>query len=227
MNACTRTFTVELTEADTARLGKENAELQIEISRLEFEKKKLSAKIKPLDERSDKIAHIIISGHEERDIECYWSYDWKKGIKTLHRSDTGEQIERDTIKDYERQPSLPMSNAVPRLFTNCPSCLYVKSGNPCAAALCGNPAMIHRSIPGPCDHPLESRVEESNVVTCGICNTVLDVAPITREMQAVELSETIAMEAPANVAEEAAFSRDHLPLDDEWTLPVGPVPEAA
>lgn len=229
MNTCTRTLRRKLTEEDVARLGTENAHLQIDIAHLKFERKKITAKIKPLDERSDEIVHIIVSGEEERDVVCEWHYDYKNRIKRLYATDNWEIIETDSIKEHEMQKLLfdGTVQTTPTLFSSCPSCLYVKTGNPCAAALCGNPAMIHRSIPGPCEHPIESRVEESNVVTCSICNTVLDIAPISREMQAVEgecdapetytpTEEIMAPDddsRPINVAEEAVFARQHREYD--------------
>ena len=222
----TREFYCDLTDEDIVERSEEQNQLLYEVAQLEAKRRDIGQQIKPKNERVDELMYIIRNRKEKRDVECIWSYDWARGVKSGVRTDTGEVIETDTIKDHEKQPELPIPSAVPGplMFSNCPSCLYVKSGNPCAAALCGNPAMISRSIPGPCEHPIESRVEESNVVTCGVCKSVLDVAPITREMQPVDLPETITMavpedEQPPNLAEEIAFIKKHpsLPIDKNRT----------
>lgn len=44
-------------------------------------------------------------GEEDRDVECWWDYDFVNGEKKLVRSDTGEVVETQKIKDEERQKS--------------------------------------------------------------------------------------------------------------------------
>ena len=217
MNIITKEFYCDLTEEDIARLGTENAHLQIEISRLEFERRLLNAKIKPLSERSDEIAHIIVSGQEKRGIECIWSYDWEKGIKTLHRSDTGEEIERDASKEHERQPSLPLTapSAGPLLFSGHPKCIYVRSGNACASILCGHLPPIVPKL-AKCDHPVEHHIVESNATTCGLCHKVLKKSDIIRQLQPVEATETIAMKSlPCDDPETYAAPCADCPDNDE------------
>jgi hypothetical protein len=80
--------------------------LMQEIDVLENEKKILTGKIKPKQNRIDELVKIIIEQKEERDVECHYLYCWDEGYKLLFRDDTGEQISKTDITEYERQESL-------------------------------------------------------------------------------------------------------------------------
>jgi len=103
-----RTLTCELTEDELLARGDEMAKTYIQVAALDLEKKRLTAKIKPLDERIQELVLIIDSKQEERRVECRWVYSYDIGIKALIRPDTGEEIETGRIKDHERQQQLEL-----------------------------------------------------------------------------------------------------------------------
>jgi hypothetical protein len=36
-------------------------------------------------------------------VMCDWSYDWENGTKELIRGDTGEIVQKDSIREHEQQ----------------------------------------------------------------------------------------------------------------------------
>lgn len=102
----TRRLMVKLTEGEKLEYGKEQAKLLMEISELEAERRKINSQIKPKDLRVDHLALAIDSGEEEQEVECRWTFEWSEGIKYLRRLDTGEEVEKRRIEDWERQQSM-------------------------------------------------------------------------------------------------------------------------
>ncbi len=98
----------EVTDDEIFEYGKEQSKLIMEVKGFEAERKLVNDQIKPRKLRVDELASIIDTGIENREIECVWEYDWKKGIKNLRRSDTDE-IVGDTrkIEEHEEEP-LPL-----------------------------------------------------------------------------------------------------------------------
>lgn len=106
----TRALTCELSEAELIARGDEMAKTYIQVAALDMQKKRITAQIKPLDERIEELVTIIDTKQEERKVKCEWQYEWALGVKRLFRTDTYEQIDSDTIRESERQQHLRLTN---------------------------------------------------------------------------------------------------------------------
>lgn len=98
-----RKLTCQLTEHELLERGNEMAKTYMQVTALDLEKKRISAKIKPLDERIEQLVVIIDTKEEERDTECRWVFNWATGIKRLYRTDTGLELDSREIRAHERQ----------------------------------------------------------------------------------------------------------------------------
>lgn len=132
----TRKLMCQLTEHEVMQRGEEMAKTYIQVAALDMEKKRITAKIKPLDERIEELVTIIDSKEEERDVECRWVPDWTAGIKSLIRNDTGEEVEFKKLQEWERQQNLPLRGTTAEEAANpnyvCPKCdgdgQYIEDG---------------------------------------------------------------------------------------------------
>lgn len=92
----------ELAEASTLLAVK-----TMELGELEERKKSVAAEFKGkmdvMSAGNTVLARKINSRSELRQVECRWEYDWESGKKTLYRTDTGEQVSQDFIKEHEMQ----------------------------------------------------------------------------------------------------------------------------
>lgn len=108
----TRNLMCKLTEKEIQGFSRQLAENTQAVSCLEEEKKANAAafasKISRHRSNISDLARKVTTGQEMRDIDCEWTYDWEGGIKYLHRLDNYEEIEREAIRDYERQDDLPI-----------------------------------------------------------------------------------------------------------------------
>lgn len=82
------------------------------ITKLEFARSRVNAKIKPKKERVDELAVIIEQKKEEREVKCKWFHDWQGGKKTPRRMDTFEELETDIIREWERQQHFKFTGEV-------------------------------------------------------------------------------------------------------------------
>lgn len=101
-----RKLMCQLSEEELLQRGDELAKTYIEIAALDLQKKRITAQIKPLDERIESLVVIIDTKEEERPVKCQWEYDFNFGVKKLHRMDTYDVIDTGDIKDWERQQQL-------------------------------------------------------------------------------------------------------------------------
>ncbi len=96
-----------LTNEELADLSMTLAAKTMEVTELEERKKSVAAdykaKIDQLSADNNVVARKIGTKSELRKVECRWEYDWSAGKKTLFRTDTGEQIAQDFIKEHEMQ----------------------------------------------------------------------------------------------------------------------------
>lgn len=102
-NTTTRTLPVKLTNSEIQMYGEEQASLLIQIGKLDDQRKQINDAIKPRRERVDKLAKIIDSKQEERQVDCLWVYSWETGVKRLIRRDTQEIVESRKIEAEENQ----------------------------------------------------------------------------------------------------------------------------
>jgi len=110
----TEILPVLLTQDEITLYAKESARLHGDKRKLEQQRKdgsaELKAKISALDTRIADLNRKIESGAEERNVPCFWRIDYKKGTKTLFRSDNGkaEEIRSYPLAPDERQQKLPL-----------------------------------------------------------------------------------------------------------------------
>ena len=108
-----RKLMCQLTEDELLRRGDEMAKTYMQVAALDLEKKRISAKIKPLDERIEALVVIIDTKEEERDTERRWVFDWALGVKRLYREDTGLELDFREIRAHERQQQLELETSRP------------------------------------------------------------------------------------------------------------------
>jgi hypothetical protein len=105
---------VKLTEDEIKDYSKTLAEETQSVNSLENEKKSVTAeytsKITRHKANISDLARKITTGEELREVGCRWEYFWEDGVKELIRTDTGRPIDKQSIKDYERQPELPVAD---------------------------------------------------------------------------------------------------------------------
>jgi hypothetical protein len=74
--------------------------------RLKQEKAKAKAELEILEGQGKRLAHMVKSERETREVLCGISYDWKKGEKSFSRLDTGEVARVEKITPSERQKEI-------------------------------------------------------------------------------------------------------------------------
>ncbi len=109
-----RNLMVILTEDEIKDYSKTLAEETQAVNSLENEKKSVTAeytsKITRHKTNISDLARKITTGEEMREIRCRWDYLWEDGVKVLIRLDSGKQIDKQEIRDYERQAELPVQD---------------------------------------------------------------------------------------------------------------------
>ena len=66
----------------------------------------LKAEIAGQEATINLLSEKINSGHEYREVDCVFEYNWKAKVKTLVRLDTGETVREVPIDDAEMQQRL-------------------------------------------------------------------------------------------------------------------------
>jgi hypothetical protein len=97
---------VQLSDDEERQMGLDHARTHAAIKDEKEKKKDISAKIKELTERADKLEKALTSGVEERLVEVKEVVDWKAKCVTLVRLDTGETIEERAMRADEIQKPL-------------------------------------------------------------------------------------------------------------------------
>ncbi len=101
---------VELTDEEILELSKRSAKAHSERGRLESDldgiKKRYKADIEEKENEISECSGLINCGYEYRDIDCEWTFYWKKGKKELVRLDTGEVVRTLMIQPHERQKQI-------------------------------------------------------------------------------------------------------------------------
>jgi hypothetical protein len=65
------------------------------------------AELADIDARIGINSALVNSEKEFRHVPCEIEFNWKKGIKTFFRIDTGEQVRTESITDSDRQARIP------------------------------------------------------------------------------------------------------------------------
>ena len=102
----TRKLTVQLTDLEVENYGRELASCLVKIETLNEQRKAITQTIDPLKKRSTVLSQTIEDGHEIREVECTWEYDWASDQRSLYRLDTGELIDTCIIPEHEKQQHL-------------------------------------------------------------------------------------------------------------------------
>ena len=63
----------------------------------------IKAKIEKIDAHINELLRKVSTKQELRTIMCEWSFNWPDGQKKLVRTDTGEVIAEDQIREHEQQ----------------------------------------------------------------------------------------------------------------------------
>ncbi len=102
-----RKLMITLSDEALLERGKEQAGALLKIGELTLQAAKISAQKKPIEQRIADLCRIIESGEECQELECRWSYDWDRSLKTLFRPDTGEAVgDPVVIADWEKQEQI-------------------------------------------------------------------------------------------------------------------------
>jgi hypothetical protein len=115
----TKRLPVQLTEEDLRDRGDALAASVQQTAALTEEKKaqdaEINGKIKLSKEITRKLAGILASKTEEREVECDVTKDYKGNTVTTSRSDTGEVVDTRPMTPDERQEELyqPKADRVP------------------------------------------------------------------------------------------------------------------
>ena len=106
----TQSLPVKLTQEEIVECAKSLAKTTNELRDCEARKMEVTsqfaADLKKLKATTDSISIKISNGYEHRDVECSWSFDYKKDTKTLTRLDTGETVRTTQLTIEDRQGKL-------------------------------------------------------------------------------------------------------------------------
>lgn len=100
-----RHLTCELSDAEVKQYGEDLAHRLMDITALELEKSRITAKIKPIKEDVEELVGKIDTQEEVRQVVCDWFYDWDNDKKWLVRTDTFSTVPNTTsgITEDEKQ----------------------------------------------------------------------------------------------------------------------------
>lgn len=102
---------VKLTESEIADRGKKAAAARLRVAEIEAKKKEAAdhwkAKLELAENERDEFLDVIATGSEDREVECIETFEFRAGLVTVVRADTGEKIRERAMTSSERQPSLP------------------------------------------------------------------------------------------------------------------------
>jgi hypothetical protein len=102
----TRELACELTQAELLQRGDSMAVSELRIEQLKLKRGEVSDKIKAERALRRKLAGIIDTGREERDVRCVWIGDFVHNVFSLVRQDTGEVIDTRAMTAADRQEEM-------------------------------------------------------------------------------------------------------------------------
>ena len=101
---------VILTQDEIVECAKSLAKTTNELRDCESRKMEVTsqfaADLKKLKATTDSLSIKISNGYEYREVDCEWSFDYKKDTKTLTRIDTGETVRIVQLTLEDRQGKL-------------------------------------------------------------------------------------------------------------------------
>jgi hypothetical protein len=102
----TRELLCELTQAELLQRGDSMAVSELRVEQLKLKRGEVSDKIKAERALRRKLAGIIDTGREERDVPCVWIGDFVHNCFTCVRQDTGEVIDTRAMTAADRQEDM-------------------------------------------------------------------------------------------------------------------------
>ena len=106
----TRKLPVKLNPSEIESFGRECADVFGKLKSLREEKSQVlhdfRGRFKAQEERGAHAAQCIATGEEEREVAVTETPDFKKGIVSIFRQDTGELVTTRLMTDTERQANL-------------------------------------------------------------------------------------------------------------------------
>lgn len=105
-----RSLPVELTDDEVRDRAKRLSQKLEERNDIEAELKDYSAtqkeRMKELDKDTRRLARVVHSGHENREVECFWAPDHERQVMVLWRLDLGTAVDSRPMTMSERQRNL-------------------------------------------------------------------------------------------------------------------------
>ena len=106
----------ELNEVEWQNRARELAEAHKEVARQEERKKTVTAglnnDVKIAKAKESKLADVVATREEQREVTVQVKYDYELGTVTKTRTDTGEVISEREMTDNERQAELELNATV-------------------------------------------------------------------------------------------------------------------
>jgi len=101
-----RELSCTLTESELLARGEAMADAELQEEQLKAERAAVSEQIKDQQVLRRKLAGVIDSGTEKRDVRCAWIEDFAQNCFHLVRQDTGEVIDTRAMTADDRQEAL-------------------------------------------------------------------------------------------------------------------------
>jgi hypothetical protein len=101
-----RELPCELTQTELLARGDAMADAELEIERYKLERSAVADKIKAKRAERRKLAGVIDSGIEQRDVRCVWIEDFAHNCFRLIRQDTGGEVDTCAMTADDRQEGL-------------------------------------------------------------------------------------------------------------------------
>jgi len=108
-----RTLECILSEPEKLVRADAMSDAELEIERLQMQRKGLNGEIAALREQRNKLAHTIDTGRETRAVACRWEPDYQHSVTRCVRLDTGEMIEERVLTAEEMQVDIFNGEDVP------------------------------------------------------------------------------------------------------------------
>lgn len=102
----TRELPCQLTKPELLERGDAMADAELRIEQLKLKRGEVSDAIKAERLLRRKIAGVIDTGIERRDVRCVWIEDFTHNVAQLIRQDTGECVDTRALTAADRQRDL-------------------------------------------------------------------------------------------------------------------------
>lgn len=107
-----RILPVRLSSSEIQDMAQEQSTNIREVIRLKNEKKLFDQRIKTkTDELENQIkdsALVIKTGTVDRNVDCFYDYDFEAGVKRVIRADTMAEVGKEGLSDEDRQRNLSL-----------------------------------------------------------------------------------------------------------------------